>query len=471
MAISGQWGTAVLGGLSLCIFGYYLLVVGNYLVLHTVAILGLKQSHDQTTGPAIFSGFSGTSQPGVAILVPAYNEEETILESLPSLLNLDYPDKEIVVVNDGSTDATLTKLEDAYDLRPISHEPDHPLNASIDCVYRSQTTERLVVIDKANGGKSEALNAGLWFTDQPLFCAVDSDTIIEQWSVASLVQEFIDAPETVAAGGTIRVANGSEFDDGELRDVHLGRSHLVAVQTVEYLRAFYMGRFGLGRLRCLLLISGAFGVFRTDVVREVGGYRTETITEDFDLVVRLHRHLIETGREYRVAFVPDGAAWTEVPSSLAVLSRQRRRWFRGLVETLRTHWDMIGNPRYGRVGVYGLPYFLFVEMAGPLVEGAGYLLIPLSVALGVFDVWFLLAFFVATTGLGSVVSMMAIYGEHLTRGGYDDPADVGHLIRAVVLENVGYRQWLTMTAWFGFVEYVRGIQTWGEMERQGVEAE
>lgn len=474
--VPGPWvGVAadLLRVVSLVVIGYYLLVTLNYLVLYAVSLVWLRRTRRGGTGEAVFTGFSAPSQPGVAVVVPAYNEAETIVDSVGSFLGLDYPDLEVIVVNDGSTDETLDRLQAGFDLVPAARGvaadlPTEPVRG----VFRSETHEELLVVDKENGGKSDALNAGIWLTDQPLFCAVDSDTIIERWGLSALVQPFLDHPdETVAAGGTVRVANGCEFDGGRLADVDLSRRPLVAVQAVEYLRAFYVGRLGLARLRSLILISGAFGLFRTDLVRDIGGYRRESITEDFDLVVRLHRHCVEAGRDYRVEFVPEAGAWTEAPSTRAALGRQRRRWFRGRVEILATNWRAIGNPRYGVVGLYSLPYFLVVETLGPLVEGAGYLLVPLAVALGVLSPVHLGVFFLLTVGVGIVLSTLALYAERLSPAGYDEPRHFATLFRYGVLENLGYRQWLTLVAWHGLVEYLRGETAWGEMERAGFEAD
>lgn len=465
--------TAVVAALSLAILGYYLVVTANYGLLHALALYRLRREREDGEGASIFSGFSAPNQPGITIVVPAYNEAETIAESLPSFLNVDYPNVEILVVNDGSTDETLERIDDAFDLERAERVPPTDLPCEpIRGLYESQVHDDLVVVDKENGGKSDALNAGIWLADTELFCAVDSDTILERWSLAALVESFIQHPEeTVAVGGTVRVANGSEFEGGEVVDIDVSRNRLASVQAMEYLRAFYLGRMGLAELDALILISGAFGVFDTEAVRAVGGYDPDTITEDFELVVRLHRHFREADRDYRIGFEPNAVAWTEAPVSLRVLGRQRRRWFRGRLETLRRHWRMIGNPRYGAVGLYGLPYFAFVETLAPLVEGLGYLVLPAGYALGVVDLRYFLLFLLITAGVGTVLSWLSLYGELLTPGGYDESTDIATLAFDAIIENVGYRQWKTAIAWWAVVEYLQGDTEWGEMERQGIESE
>ncbi len=451
--------------LPLVFIGVYVVISINYFVLHTLALVALyRDSEADDVDPET------DARPGVGIVVPAYNEEETILDSLPSFLNLAYPNTEVVVVNDGSTDDTLARLQEAFDLRQLETVPEDVPSRPIRAVYESDTRANLRVVDKEDGGKSDALNAGIWLTDKPYVCAVDSDTIIERGALFDITEPCFDRPrEVVAAGGTVRVANGCTFRDGEIVDVDLSTRRVVSLQAMEYLRAFYLGRLGLSRLKSLVLISGAFGVFRTDVLREIGGYRRNTVTEDFDLVVRLHEHLRRTDEQYSVEYVPSAIAWTEVPETLTALGRQRRRWFRGMIETLRTHRGMVGNPRYGVVGIYALPFYVLAEFVGPLLEGLGFVLVPLAYAAGVVDLWFLLAFFLVTSGFGTLLSWYGVLGEALTDGGYTDAADIRRLLVDGVLENVGYRQWKTLVAWYAFVEYLLGGRSWGEMERTGLE--
>ncbi len=385
------------------------------------------------------------------------------------MLSLNYPEIEVVVVNDGSTDATVERLVEHFDLEPVDADIPFEVPAEeIHGVYRSRIYEELLVVDKDNGGKSDALNAGLWLTEMPLFCAVDSDTVIDREALLSLVRPFLEAPTTaVASGGVIRVANNCRIEDGVVKDVSLPKTGLAGLQVMEYLRAFYSGRLGLNRLNGLILISGAFGLFQTETVREIGGYRHDTITEDFDIVVRLHRHLKETDREYTVDFVPEPVAWTEVPSTRRVLGRQRRRWYRGMVETVVTHRRMVGNPRYGRVGWFVMPFFVMAETVGPLIEGIGYVLLPLAWYFGFLNVEFFLAFFLLTTGFGIFLSWFGVFSEVWSFNRYDSPWQVLRLLWYGVLENFGYRQWKTIVAWQGLFEYLRGVDTWGAMERTG----
>lgn len=451
---------------------YFLLINGTYLVVHVFGLVFLHKSVKEKKIRSAYEPKASPFTPGMAILVPAYNEAPVIVSSIRSLLNLEYPDYEVVVVNDGSTDDTLERLQTAFDLEKLdaSYPVDLP-SEKVRAIYAASEAD-LVVLDKENGGKADALNAGLFFTDEPLFCAVDADTVIERGALLDIVRPFLRDPERmIATGGTVRVANGCSIQNGAVTAVRLSRSWLVGLQTMEYLRAFYAGRLGLSRLQSLLIISGAFGVFRTEPVRRIGGYSTETITEDMELVVRLHRYYMESGREYRVEFIPDAVVWTEVPESLDVLGRQRGRWYRGLLESLTLHRDMIGRRKYGTIGVFALPFFFFIEALGPLLEGIGYVLVPILFLLGLINMPFFVLFFVVAIGLGVLMSWLGVLSEVVGFRRYKRPRDIASLLGYGILENFLFRQWKALVSWRGFIQYLRGDVSWGEMTRVGFDAE
>jgi cellulose synthase/poly-beta-1,6-N-acetylglucosamine synthase-like glycosyltransferase len=452
---------------------FYLVVNAYYLCIHSLALLELRDDVRESRWDPPFREFTSPFYPGIGIVVPAYNEDATIVENVQSMLSLNYPEVEIVVVNDGSTDETLALLVEKFELQAVDAEiPIDVPTEEIHAVYRSTIDEKLLVVDKENGGKSDALNAGIWLTDKPLFCAVDSDTVIDRDALLQLVRPFIQQPETaVASGGVIRVANACTIEDGIVKSVVLPKTGLPGLQVMEYLRAFYSGRLGLNRINGLILISGAFGLFDTETVREIGGYRDDTVTEDFDIVVRLHRYLADEDREYTVDFVPEPVAWTEVPSTRRTLGRQRRRWYRGMVETVVTNRGMLFNRKYGRVGTVVFPFFIAAEMFGRLIEGLGYLILPLAWYFGILSVEVLLIFFLLTTGFGIFISWFGIFSEVWSFNRYDSPWQILRLLWYGVLENFGYRQWKTVVAWQGLIEYLVGVDSWGAMERVGFEPE
>ncbi len=408
----------------------------------------------------------------VSVLVPAYNEEANVCETVHSLLQLRYPRFEILVVNDGSDDATLERLIERFELHAVGRGfEDRVPCKRIRCIYESHRHPNLVVVDKENGGKGDALNAGINVSRYPLFCGIDGDSVLESDALLQVARLFHEHPDTmVAAGGTVRIANGSRLRAGRVVDVGLSRDVLPRIQVVEYLRAFLFGRMGWASLGGLLIISGAFGVFERRAVIEAGGYATDSVGEDMELVVRLHRTLRESGRRYRIGFVPEPVCWTEAPASLAVLKRQRTRWQRGLIDTLSRHRRMLFNPRYGAVGTLAMPYFLFFEMLGPVVELSGYVVVPLSFALGILDLSVLPAFFAAAVLYAAVVSVVAVALDDLAFRRYRGIGQLLSMTSAAFVEAVAFRP---LCAWWrslAFAAHARRDLSWGRMEREGLSA-
>ena len=410
--------------------------------------------------------------PPVSVLAPAFNEEANVVDNVRSLLMLDYPLFEVILVNDGSRDRTLGRLVDAFDLRRSARSFERVLACkTIRGVYESPTYSNLVVVDKENGGKADALNAGLNLSLYPLFCAIDADSILEPDALLRLVRPFVDAPGvTIAAGGVVRVANGCDIHGGRVHEVRLPRRPLPLIQIVEYLRAFLFGRMGWSTGNSLLVISGAFGLFEKRTAVLVGGYAPDSVGEDMELVVRMHRYRRERRQPYRIGFVPDPICWTEVPVSFRVLRRQRTRWQRGLIDTLVRHRAMIGRPRYGSVGMVSLPGFVMFEMLSPLVELSGYILMPVMWALGLLSPAGAWIFFVLGIMYMVLVSALAVLLEDIAFRRYPSVLDLGRLLIGAVLENFGFRQ---LTVWWrvrAFWEYLRGDLSWGVMERKGMGA-
>ena len=406
--------------------------------------------------------------PPLSILVPAYNEEVTIAESVLSFLTLQYPHHEVILVNDGSTDGTMAGLHAAYDLYQIPPAfmvavPTKPVRG----YYRSRRYSKLLVIDKENGGKADSLNAALNASRFPYVLAVDADTLIESDALLRLARPFLLGKSVAAVGGTIRVANACTIAHGRVVEARVDRRLLPAVQVVEYLRAFLFGRLGWNRLGGNLIISGAFGLFKREYLVAIRGYRTGSVTEDMDLVVRLHRYLREHSLRDTMLFIPDPVAWTEVPSSIAVLGRQRERWHRGLLETLWVHRDLLFNPRYGTVGMVAYPFFLFGEALAPLIEVFGYASVLAGLAFGVVDLQFAWLFFSVSVLYGMLLSAWAILLEEMSFRRYTRRVDAIRLLIHAVVEAFGYRQ---MTVWFrlkAFWKLARGDREWGVMRREG----
>ena len=405
----------------------------------------------------------------ISLLVPAYDEEATVVETVRSLLALHYPSFEVVVVNDGSADGTLSALIEAFELRAVQRSYEQEVeHKPIRGIYGSTRHPNMVVIDKENGGKSDALNAGINLSRSPLFCAVDADSLLEPDALLRAVQPFLDDPEhVVAVGGTIRVANGCTVRAGRVVEVDLPTNLLALFQTMEYLRAFLMARLAWSQLRALTIVSGAFGVFRRSVAVAVGGYSHGTVGEDLEIIVKIHRHMLENRKDYLIRFVPEPLCWTQVPDSVHMLARQRIRWQRGALETFFKHARMLFNPRYGRVGMLGFANILLVDVLGPPIEVAGYLLIPVFWALGMISWAYLVAFLALTFVFGVFISVGSLILEEIELHRFPRPRDLMVLTIAAVLENFGYRQLNNIWRVTGFWRFLRGAEGWGKMTRTG----
>ncbi len=405
----------------------------------------------------------------ISILVPAYNEKDTISDNVKSLLQLHYPGFEIIVVNDGSTDTTLEVLKETYHLQ----RSYRPILNNIHCkeirgLYKSLDHANLVVVDKVNGGKADALNAGINVSQYPLVSAIDSDSILECDVMLKLVRPFLDDEKTIAVGGIVRVANGCTVRAGEVVEIDLSSNSLARFQIIEYLRSFLFGRVGWDVFNGLLVISGAFGLFLKNAVITCGGYLHETVGEDMELVVRMHRIMREKKIPYRITFVPEPVCWTEVPESLKILGRQRNRWQRGLIETLTKHRIMLCNPRYGIVGMLVIPFFFFFEMLGPIIELVGYIVFLLSFLFGFVNIKFAILFFSVAIILGIVLSVGSLVLEELSFRKYPHYRHIVWLFLYSVMENFGYRQINTWWRFMGIIDYIRGKKAWGKMERKGM---
>lgn len=405
----------------------------------------------------------------ISLLVPAYNEEASIVENIRSMLALHYPNFEIIVINDGSSDGTLQAVVDAFELSPVVRPfEEEVLHNPIRGVYGSPNHQNLIVVDKENGGKADALNAGINLSRFPLFCAVDADSLLESDALLRAVQPFADDPDrVVAVGGTIRIANGCGVRAGRVVSVGMPSNVVALFQIVEYLRAYLMARLAWSKLDALMLISGAFGIFKRNVAIEVGGYSHGTVGEDMEIIVKIHRHMREQKREYEIRFVPDPVCWTEVPESMTVLGRQRRRWQRGALETFFKHRKMLFNRRYGVAGLLGFPHVLVVDVLGPPVEVVGYLLMPLFWWMGVFSLDFLLAYLALTFIFGVTISIGSLILEEMELKRFPSPSHLAVLTGVAVLENFGYRQINNFWRIVGFWQFLRGRQEWGKMERTG----
>ncbi len=439
--------------------------------------------------------------PPLSIIVPAYNEEKTIVESVHSLLKLKFPRMEIVIVNDGSRDGTLDVLKRAFGMRRSDVDYIEKITtARVRGYYVKRSglpdhITRFVVIDKENGGKADALNAGINASFCPYFVSIDADSIIDEDALLQAFRSVLDRQDIVAIGGQVAIVNSSVVENGRVLQPRLSKKWIVRFQIVEYIRSFTMGRTALSRLQSILIISGVFGIFNKELVQKTGGYLTkfltsriaheyaggnvETVCEDMEIIVRLQRYIKEKKLKKRIAYVPHPLAWTEAPEDYGSLYKQRNRWQRGLIETMIYHRKMLFNPRYGRIGMFAFPYFAIFELAGAPIEFLGYItLLPLFYLDGL-NYFYLLMFTAVAVAYGIFLSVLSVVmsawpqktsetddaGTSLIY--YSSSADLVRLAVAGVLENFGYRQLTVFWRMKAIYDYFKGKKGWEKFERKG----
>ena len=408
----------------------------------------------------------------VTILAPAYNEELTISDSVRSLLALNYPDFRLFIINDGSKDATMAVLHREFALEPATVGADVVLHTTKTLgMFRSRSNPSLYVIDKENGRKADAINCGLSYAQTPLVCIIDADSMIEPDGLLRAAEPFMtDDGALVAVGGAIRIANGCRVESGQVLSVGVPRKWIPRFQTIEYLRAFLVSRIAASGWSTLTLISGAFGVFRRSTLVEIGGYRHDTVGEDLEVIVRLHRFCREQKRRYRITFVPEIVCWTEAPATIGGLRNQRARWQQGALETIIRHRSMIGRRRYGRIGMVALPMMVLEDVICPPLEVLGYVLIPTLYALGLLAPEVALSFLALSVLFGIFLSLGALIHEELQVRRTPSARGLATLAVTAIVENLGYRQLNSAFRIIGMYRHLRKRTGWAAVPRAGFQA-
>ncbi|NML20118.1 glycosyltransferase family 2 protein [Pseudoflavitalea sp. G-6-1-2] len=467
-----SWQQVVFDILTYGILGYSVILLLSYIFIGLYSIGETRKylHKNSFTDYALLAVSPET--PGISIIAPAYNEGATIVENVRSLLSVYYPNLELIVVNDGSKDDSLDKLIQAYQLEQVPvhiHEqiPTKPVRG----VYKSKNPvfSKLVVIDKVNGGKADALNVGVNLCTKPYVVCIDVDCILEEDALLKMIKPFLESTNkrVIASGGVVRIANSCEIEEGRLVKVHLPQQYLPRVQTLEYIRAFLLGRMAWSRLNGLLLISGAFGAFDREIMIKAGGYNHDTVGEDMELVVRMRRYMEEQKIPYKVTYIPDPLCWTEAPVSFKILGRQRNRWTRGTIETLSFHRKLFFNPRYGLLGLISYPYWFFFEFLAPLIEAFGMLVFLLFAILGLVDWNFFFALLAFIAAFGFTYSVFAICMEVLTYNQYKKRSEVLRLFFTALTEPFFFHPFVVWSAIRGNIDLARKKKAWGEMTRQG----
>src|SRR6185437_7951909 len=411
--------------------------------------------------------------PGISIVAPAYNEAANIVENVRSMLSIHYNSLELIIVNDGSKDDSLQKLIEAYDLYKANIFINEQIpTKKVKGVYKSNNPvfKKLLVVDKENGGKADALNVGINVSSYEYFVCLDVDCVLEQDALLKMIKPFLEETKVgvIASGGVVRIANDCKIENGRLVEVRLPKKFLPRMQTLEYIRSFLLGRMAWSRLNGLLLISGAFGAFDKEIVIKCGGYSTETVGEDMELIVRMRRYMEEKKLPYKITYIPDPLCWTEAPINYKILGRQRNRWTRGTIETLRTHRKMFFNPKYRLLGMVSYPYWFFFEQLAPLIEFAGVLVFIVFAFLGMvsWSIFFILLGCVFLFGF--LFSVFAILMEVQTYNQYKSEKDNFKLVATAFLEPFIFHPFIVWSAIQGHIDYFKKKNNWGEMTRQGL---
>jgi cellulose synthase/poly-beta-1,6-N-acetylglucosamine synthase-like glycosyltransferase len=410
--------------------------------------------------------------PALSLIAPAYNEGMTIEENVKSLLSLSYNNYQVIVVNDGSKDNSMDLLIRTYDL----FASDIPYEAKIatknvKAIYQSRNAafKKLLVVDKENGGKADALNVGINIAQNPYVVCIDVDCILDRDSLLKLAKPFMESStkRVIATGGVVRIANQCVIKDGRLTAVNVPNKLLPRIQVLEYLRAFLLGRMAWERLDGLLLISGAFGAFDKEIAVLSGGYDTKTVGEDMELVVRMRRYMHENNMPYTVSFIPDPLCWTEAPESIKIFKKQRSRWMRGTIETLWTHRKMFFNPQFKLLGILSVPYWTFFEFLAPFIEFVGLVVTFIFMALGLINWQFFLILLLFVYSYSIMFSVLALLTEELTYHKYPRIKDYLKLLVGAFIEPFYFHPISVYAAMVGYYEKIKGSHGWGEMTRTG----
>lgn len=454
------------------IFAYSVAILSFYIFIGIYSIGETRKYIRKSTFADYKVLATSEHAPSLSILAPAYNEAATIVENVRSLLNIYYNHFEVIIINDGSKDESLQKLADVYDLKRVPYFTEQPIATKpIRGIYKSRNPvyKKLIVVDKVNGGKADALNVGINIAKNKYVVCIDVDCILEQDAMLKLTKPFLENGEkrVIATGGVVRIANSCEVEDGKIVRVHLPKQFLPRMQTLEYIRAFLLGRMAWSRMDGLLLISGAFGAFDKEIVIKVGGYDHKTVGEDMELVVRMRRYMEEAKLPYHVAYIPDPLCWTEAPASFKILGRQRNRWTRGTIETLRIHRKLFFNPQYGVLGLVSYPYWFFFEFLAPLIEAIGFVGFCIFAILGLMDWKFFFALLVFIYAFAAVFSVFAILMEVMTYNQYKKRREIASLMLTALVEPLFFHPFTVWSAVKGNIDLLRKKNAWGEMSRQG----
>ncbi len=453
------------------ILAYYIALQGIYLML---VLLGATQARSYRSGITFAEfrriGESPLSMP-VSLIIPCYNEAEIIVATIRNALRLNYPQFEVIVVSDGSTDGSIQVLKESFHLRRVDRfGRKHILSEAILGVYESQEHPNLVVIEKVNGRRADAINAAVTLSRYPLLCIIDADCVLETDALLHMARPFLRDTSVAAVAGIVRPSNGLNIVDGEILHNTLPKTLLGMNQEVEYARSFQWARIGLCRLKSMLCISGALLLIKKSLFEEVGGSWPQAITDDIEFTMRLNRHIHDRQRKEQahLVFVPDAVCYTEIPEEICQYASQRNRWQRGTIQALLRNAGMIFNPRYGMTGLFGMPFFLIFEALAAIVELSAWILMVVCLVLGIASGFEIIAMIYLAYILGVFLSLTAVLLTESTRLRAANWRDFWRLILAILLDNLGFHQFHLIIRVIGTFQYLMGRKDLGAvMSRNG----
>ena len=450
---------------------YFVITNGTYTVLMVLSLYTVTLHSRYASRRSYYAQLAESPvTPPVALVVPAFNEQDAIVATVLSLMDLQYSEKEIIVVDDGSTDSTVQRLIEQFGLLKMDLIYRPVLAAKpVTAFYHNPRYPELIVLSKENGGKPDAVNVGINMARSSYFCTVDADSIIEREALLRLIAPVLQSNvNTVVSGGVVRIANGCTIQDGRITEVDLPGSWLERCQVIEYIRTFLFGRPAWSLLNATFITSGAFCLLHKETVIAAGGLSTDTVTEDIDLVATLHKYLRTNKRKYRMVFTTDPICWTECPRTIGMFARQRRRWQLGLMQTVMKHNEMIFNPRYGGLGMLSIPFHAYIEAIGCLVEAMGTILVPFSFLIGAMPLALFILIMTLAVGYGTLLSLGSVLLEETTLRRYPGMRHLLILIAFAVIENFGYRQMVSFFRAQGVLRYITGLRKWETVVHKGV---
>ncbi|MBQ8099705.1 MAG: glycosyltransferase family 2 protein [Paludibacteraceae bacterium] len=454
------------------IFFYSLALIVSYAMLLILAYVHSSKYLKWTNDHICYAVEGSPFAPGVSIVAPAYNEEKTIVDNVNSLLQLDYPNFEVIIVNDGSKDKTLELLISNFDLEEIPYEYVPRIHCKpFKRLFRSQNPQfkRLTVVDKVNGGtKADAVNAGLNVLRTPYFINTDVDCILARDAIKHCIFPILQDETIIAVSGTMSMSNGSISENGQLVDIRPSNHPIPLFQDLEYKRSFLVGKMGWSQINAMNNVSGGYGLFNSEVVLAAGGYDSSSFAEDMDIITRMMGYCCEQNRPYRVVQIPHTCCWTEGPGTVKVLKRQRIRWGRGLIQHMWKHRYMLFNPKYKRLGMITLPYTFIFEFLAPIIEFIGMIMLVclfFTYSINWQTFWIL---FAAVYAFSILLSSFVIFYDYMAGGSYKRSSSYLKLLLAALLEPVIYHPMIVFFSLRGYYNFLTGqAAVWGEMTRTG----